>query len=166
MNMVAPNLIMTFMSTYPGISGSDAIPGTYTNAAAISVEYGGHVSGTGTLFPNIRHASTTDGASNTILVGEQSDMMRAANGSMVPMPTGAVMLRAAAPITTFLHERRLGRLVRRQPRRRQQHPADSDRRRRSRGPQLHHHQIHGQSDRLARQPARRHHRFPHRHRRK
>ena len=91
MNMVAPNPIMTFMSTYPGISGSDAIPGTYTNAAAIGSEYGGHVSGTGTLFPNsaVTIVQITDGASNTILVGEQSDMMRAANGSMVPMATGA-----------------------------------------------------------------------------
>jgi len=67
------------ITSYMGISGSTLTP--------CSVSSGnGNVSGGGMLFPNSEVTMTgiTDGTSNTIMVGEQSDHLRDANNQPIP----------------------------------------------------------------------------------
>jgi prepilin-type N-terminal cleavage/methylation domain-containing protein/prepilin-type processing-associated H-X9-DG protein len=78
-------------ATYVGIAGADrsALPtetrvnGGAQVASSASGGNGGNVSAGGILFPNaqVRMGQITDGTSNTLLVGEQSDFLTTLNGS-------------------------------------------------------------------------------------
>jgi prepilin-type processing-associated H-X9-DG protein len=85
--MVGEATTFPYVTTYPGISGSTAIPSLCTSG---DPTYTGWISGTGTLFPNsaVTMVQITDGTSNTIFVGEQSDNMRGANGAVIALPAG------------------------------------------------------------------------------
>ena len=71
-------------TSYSGISGSTLTP--------CSNGFGGLGSGSGILFPNSAVAITaiTDGTSNTLLVGEQSDNLRDASNAPIPGAFGAI----------------------------------------------------------------------------
>ena len=72
-------------TTYTGIAGSTLTPvGSNTGS--------GQISGGGILFPNsaITLTSISDGTSNTIMVGEQSDHIRTAAGVAIPGGFGAI----------------------------------------------------------------------------
>jgi hypothetical protein len=71
-------------TTYTGIAGSVL--------TSMSSGGGGQVSGGGILFPNsaITLSSISDGTSNTIMVGEQSDHIRTAAGAPIVPGYGAI----------------------------------------------------------------------------
>ena len=71
-------------TSYTGIAGSVL--------TSMSSGGGGQVSGGGILFPNsaITLSSISDGTSNTILVGEQSDHLRDAANAPIPGGSGAI----------------------------------------------------------------------------
>lgn len=73
-------------TSYAGISGSSI------DATVSSGMYGGLVSGGGVLFPNsaVNIAAITDGTSNAIMVGEQSDHLRDATGLPIVGSFGAI----------------------------------------------------------------------------
>jgi prepilin-type N-terminal cleavage/methylation domain-containing protein/prepilin-type processing-associated H-X9-DG protein len=74
-------------TTYTGIAGSTLTPGNIgTNTSS------GQISGGGILFPNsaITLSSISDGTSNTIMVGEQSDHIRTAAGAPIIPGYGAI----------------------------------------------------------------------------
>ncbi len=80
------NGAIQMFTCYPGISGASNSPGGVSNGGA------GLVSGGGILFPNskITMVSITDGTSNTMLVGEQSDHLRDAAGTPIVGGFGAI----------------------------------------------------------------------------
>ena len=71
-------------TSYTGISGS--------TRTSCSTGFGGLGSGSGMLFPNSAVVMTaiTDGTSNTIVVGEQSDHLRDASNAAIPGAFGAI----------------------------------------------------------------------------
>ncbi|MCE9562668.1 MAG: DUF1559 domain-containing protein [Planctomycetes bacterium] len=73
-------------SSYVGVAGG------YNDAGLISTGNAGIVSGGGILFPNskITMTSISDGTSNTLLVGEQSDHLRDANNQPIIGSFGAI----------------------------------------------------------------------------
>ncbi|MFO0968674.1 MAG: DUF1559 domain-containing protein [Gemmataceae bacterium] len=73
------NGYIEMFSSYPGISGSIQDSGLVSSGGA------GLVSGGGILYPNskVKMTGITDGTSNTMLVGEQSDHLRDANGQII-----------------------------------------------------------------------------------
>ena len=77
------NFVLMYTS-YTGIAGS--------SLTSISNTGNGPVSGGGILFPNsaVTITSISDGTSNTIMVGEQSDHLRTAAGVAVPGGFGAI----------------------------------------------------------------------------
>ena len=72
-------------TSYTGISGSSI------DTTAINGPFGFY-SGSGVLFPNsaVTFASMTDGTSNSIMIGEQSDHLRDANNQPIPGGLGAI----------------------------------------------------------------------------
>ena len=87
-------------TSYSGISGS-----TLTSC---STGYGGLGSGSGMLFPNsaVTMTAITDGTSNTIMVGEQSDHLRDANNAPIPGAFGAITSQGPARLDDGLQWRR------------------------------------------------------------
>jgi len=84
-------------SSYMGIAGSVDPSGSSTAAFPVASGSAGLVSGSGILCANSQVALTsiTDGTSNTLMVGEQSDHLRDANGS--PIPGGYVAITSQGP---------------------------------------------------------------------
>lgn len=75
-------------TSYVGISGAHTDPsGSLSSSTAA-----GSISSTGVLYPNSNatFASMTDGSSNTMMVGEQSDHMRDANNQPILAGTNAI----------------------------------------------------------------------------
>ena len=84
----APYAIGTYsvmVASYVGISGSTADPASIRTTSA----WNGSVSGGGTLFPNsrVKMVQITDGASNVIVIGEQSDYLRNTSGGAPQVAT-------------------------------------------------------------------------------
>jgi len=84
---------LEMFTSYTGIGGSAYVAGSTTVLDGTSSSgNAGIVSGGGILFPNsaITMTSITDGTSNTIMVGEQSDHLRDANNQPVIGAFGAI----------------------------------------------------------------------------
>ena len=83
-------------TTYTGTSGAATNTGTLNvapfNSFSSTPNYGGWVSGNGTLFPNSRTnmKDLADGTSNVIIVHEESDHQRDTNGVIITGGFGAI----------------------------------------------------------------------------
>ncbi len=72
--------------TYVGIAGAYPDPAGGARIAYLP-DYSGYAASNGVLFPNsgVRIAEITDGTTNTLMIGEQSDFIRDASNKLVDM---------------------------------------------------------------------------------